>query len=172
MFGSILSKIKMMKAYTSNDISTAIKYAEKCITKNEKDIGALWTIAECYRLQGDVDNAIIYGKKLYLIDSEDFETLRLLSEIYFDKKDYSRTYEYASYAVSAAKTFDDEFGAYIDQLRLNLSSSKFLSAPTRFIQKSISDDRRSVRSWINWAVQYMKWYESKVISSSDSHNAE
>jgi len=68
MFGSWLSKIKMMRAYVSGDLSASIKHAEKCLTKNNRDIGVLCTLAECFRLQGEHEEAIAYGRKAFSVD--------------------------------------------------------------------------------------------------------
>lgn len=163
MLGSWFLKAKMMRAYASGDLFGAIEYAKKCLNKNDKDTGALWTMAECYRLQGNDETAIAYGKKSYAVDAKHLDTLQLLSEVYFDREDYKHAYEYACRAISAAEEINTALQPYIDNVKQSLSSSRIMSVPTRSIRGAIDEEQKTTQEWIAWALRFKAWYESNQL---------
>lgn len=155
-----LSRIRMIKAYAAGDVTSAIIYAEKCINKDEKDIAALWTLAECYKLEGEYDEAIKYAKRAVEVDPKHLDTLFLLTEIFFDQKEYKLAYEYAGKALSTAQELDTALGPYISKIRETLSSSTVLSRQARSFQLAIDSERKSTKEWVKWALEFIAWYES------------
>lgn len=160
-----------MKTYVSGDLSMAIEYAKKILVKNEKNISALWTMAECSRLEGNIKKAISYGQKAYLIDPKHFDTLQLLSEVYFDKKDYKHAYEYTCRAISVSEEIDEELQPYIEKIKQGISSSKVTFAPVRAVQQAMDIEQNNVREWIAWALQFKAWYEFSQLpgKSEETH---
>ena len=171
MFKPWLSRIKMAKAYVAGDLASAITYAQKCLHKDKKDVAALWTIAECFRLQNNNIEAINYAQQAFAVDQNHIDTLMLLTDIYFDQKDYRSTYEYASKAISVAEELDIVLGPHIKKIRETLSSSTVLSRPTRSLQLAIDKDSNSAKEWTDWALEFKSWYESNYpeIKSNDVH---
>lgn len=160
MFGLWLSKMKMMKAYVSGDLPAAMKYAQKCLAKNNRDVGALWTIAECYRLQENYEKAIVYGEEAFSVDPKHMDTLQLLTEIHFDRGDYQYAHEYALKVVSLVKEIDLELQPYRSKIKENLSSSKLMPVLTSSTAQSIGEEQKTEKAWIVWAMEFITWYES------------
>lgn len=157
-FRSWLSRTKMAKAYVAGDLSSAIKYAEESLSCNGEDICSLWTISECYRLQGSYDESIKYAERGFLLDPKHFDTLQLLSELYFEQENYQSAYEYVCKAIAVAEEIDEALGEHIDKIAKTLSSPLIASRPIRAVQRSITGDRRQVKDWIEWAIQFKAWY--------------
>lgn len=155
-----LSRIRMAKAYVAGDLTSAITYAQKCIVKDNKDVAALWTIAECFRLQDNYSEAVKYAEQAISADPKHLDTLLLLTEICFDKKDYSSTYEYSVKALSVVEELDITLGSHIKKIRKTLSSSAALSRPTRSFQQAMDEERKSTKEWVSWALEFKAWYES------------
>ena len=159
MLGSWLSKIKMMKAYVAGDLSSAIMHAKKCLDKNDKDTAALWTIADCLRLQGSNAEAIDYALRSYEADERHLDTLQLLTELYFEIEDYKQAYNYAYRAVSVAEELDLALHPYIEKMK-QYFSSRVLQRPTQAFRRTIEGYEKETQDWIKWALQLMAWYES------------
>lgn len=156
----------MMKAYATGDLPLAITHAKKCLDKNNKDTAALWTIADCLRLQGNHEEAIGYAVKSYEIDPKYLDILQLLAELYFEQEDYKHAYDYACRAISVAEELDSALGPYIDKVKQRLSSS-VLSRPTQTMQRAIEDHEKSSQEWIAWALQLKAWYESSYLQDKN-----
>jgi len=171
MFKPWLSRIKMAKAYVAGDLTSAITYAQKCLDKDKKDVAALWTVAECFRLQDNYNEAINYARQGFAADPNHLDTLMLLANIYFDQKDYRSTYEYASKAISVIEELDITLGPHIKKIREALSSSSVLSRPTRSFRLVIDKENNSTKEWTAWALEFKAWYESNnpEIQSKEVH---
>ena len=157
MFVSWFAKVKMMKAYVAGDLDSAIEYANKSLSRNDKDVASLWTLAECSRLQGNNADAILYGERSYSVDPKHIDTLQLPSEVYFDQQDYKSAYEYACRAISVSEELDASLRPYIEKIKAGLSSSNSVPRPVR---EAMTNEEKTTQAWVAWALKFKTWYEA------------
>ncbi len=161
-----LSKLRMMKAYVAGDISKALTNAEKCINRDRTDLGALWTAAECSKLQGNFENAVRFGEEALSIEPKHLDTLQLLFEVCFKEKDYQRAYGYSCRAIEVVRELDASLGPYIDKVKESFLSKKLEISPLNAIGKAIEEERENTKQWVSWALKFNDWFEATYHQSS------
>lgn len=152
-------RLKMSRAYTSNDLEKTIRYAKEYLRNNEVDEIALWLLLDSSFRRMDYEEAENYASRLLSIRPDHTEALQKLSIIYFEKEEYSRAYSLVSHVVDSSDSSTE-----IDRLLNDMETNRFFSGLARNVRSALGDDRLENKEWLEWALRFKRWYEKDIQS--------
>jgi tetratricopeptide (TPR) repeat protein len=146
------------------DYSGAIRYLDDYLLKFPDDVVGRTFLAQCHLWAGSRQSAIDAALTALKLRPNDFDALRLLSEIYAEANEYDQA---AAMIRRGLENYPEPTKgispgvARVLRLILPLLSQRLRSR----IEKDLpllQDPNVTTRRWYSWANEYLRWYDEQT----------
>jgi tetratricopeptide (TPR) repeat protein len=156
-------KIRKMMALAPavgrNDVARIEALCTEALRMDDKDAMALMILADAYWRNRQTDKALSPALKALGLDPSDFYALRIVAGIYAQRGEHALAYTFAKRLVTAEPSRPPPTKA-VSRI---LSPFTWLAKVRRLKERVDLDEldsRTSYADWMQWAREYVKWYES------------
>jgi tetratricopeptide (TPR) repeat protein len=158
---NFIFQMKAARCLGRKDYARAIEYYERVKESEDPNPYTLCMMAQCSEWAGDSESAIRIAKEALAIDSTQFESHKLLAEIYLARKDYEKTKWHVQNALhNYPEPLPSPPRLFFRLLRL-LSILPAVRRVEKAAIDEIKDPNKDTRKWFEWAKEYLKWYEEQ-----------
>lgn len=144
------------------DYDGAIRVLESSLSNTSTDVPSLTMIALCHRWSHRNDEAIVTAQRVLAHDSTSFEALRLLSEIYAERKEHESA---ARFARLGLENFPEPTPPAPKFVLWLLHVGAIFSSRIRRVEEAarrdLAEPDKEKREWYVWAKQYLAWHDSE-----------
>lgn len=158
---------KMMSlglAVGRNDIGRIEQLCTEALQLDERDGMALMVLADTYWRNRQPQNALPPALRALEIDPNDFYALRIIAGIYAERGDHALAHTYAKRLLAAEPPAPLSTGAVSRFLRPFTWLEKARRLRAR-VERDEVESRTSYTDWMQWAKEYVSWYESGTQSA-------
>ena len=143
------------------DYDGAIRVLQASLSNSAIDIPSLELIAHCHRWSSRNDMAISVAQQTLAYDPNNFESMRLLSEIYAERKDHVSAVRFIRLGLENYPEPQPSVPKiYFSLLRLVSAIVPRFRSIHEAAKRDLGDLDNGNRKWFFWAKQYIAWYNS------------
>lgn len=154
-------QIEVGRCVGGKDYKGAIRVLEGSLSNNSKDAPSLVMIAMCHRWSNNIDEAIAMAQRALAYDPMSFEAIRLLSEIYADRKEHEAAAQFARLGLDNYPEPTPSIPKFFFWvLRIGALILPRLKRVEKNVREDLADPDKDTREWYSWAKQYLAWYDS------------
>jgi tetratricopeptide (TPR) repeat protein len=158
---------KMMSlglAIGRNDIKRIEQLCTEALRVDEGDGMALMVLADTYWRNQQPQDALPPALRALEIDSNDFHALRIVAGIYAERGEHARAHTYAKRLVAAEPPVFPPAREVSRILRPFTWLGKVRRLKAR-VERDEVESRTSYTDWVEWAKEYVAWYENGMHSA-------
>lgn len=146
------------RAVGSGDTSRIEAICKPAIERNPKDFFALMALSDAYWRDENYEEALPFALRALEIESEYFHALRVAAYSYDHREDHERAYSYAKRLLSANRPAPPQA-----KLASRLLYPITWIPSVRRMKRRIEREDTSALQTLDWAKDYVVWYESRPI---------
>lgn len=155
------NQMQVAQCIGREDYDGAIRLLEESLSNSSKDLYALEMIALCHRWSHRDDLAIASARKALAYDPKHFGAIRLLSEIYAERKDHETAVQFTRLGLeNYPSPLPATPKAFLWLLRVGAAIFPRLKRIYESAQGDLADPNKDCAEWYSWAKEYLTWYDS------------
>jgi len=158
------TQMKVAPLIGRRDYDKALRILEGELAGTSDDAAYLEMIANCHLWTGNEEKAIETAKKVMVLDPNNFEMPRMLSQIFVNRGDHEQA---AVYVRNGVDNFPSEPTPpppswMLSVLRLAARFSARWKRIEETTNKELREPDKDRREWRAWANDYLTWYENEM----------